>query len=96
MFSESLSSGYDNDWDKDKYKDKDRYKVLPRPDVCYIYQKQGVQEFKMWYWLSSCDDKDKDPNLGFSRAEYFSGVNIFLEILFFSGEYLLGVNIFQD
>ena len=27
--------------------DKDRNKVLPRLDVCYIYQKQGVQGFKM-------------------------------------------------
>ena len=26
--------------------DKDRNKVLPRPNVCYIYQKQGVQEFE--------------------------------------------------
>ena len=24
------------------YTEKDRYKVLPRPNVCYIYQKQGV------------------------------------------------------
>ena len=42
------------------YTDKDKYKVLPRPNVCYIYQKQGVQGFKILYWLSSFDDKDKD------------------------------------
>ena len=36
------------DTDKDKYK----YKVLPRPNVCYIYQKQGVQGYKILYWLS--------------------------------------------
>ena len=51
IFSESLSSGDDNDQDKDlqkdKYKDthtdKDKYKVLPRPNVYYIFQNQGVQ-----------------------------------------------------
>ena len=64
--------------------DKDKYKVLPRPNVCYIYQKQGVQGFKILYWLSSCDDKDKDTILCIIRAEYFSGVNIF------RGEYLWG------
>ena len=58
MFYECLSSGDDidgnEDLQKDKYKDKntqtqdkDRNKVLPRPNVCYTYQKQGVQEFKM-------------------------------------------------
>ena len=39
IFSESLSSDDDNDRDKDlqkdKYKDKD--KVLPRPNVCYLF-----------------------------------------------------------
>ena len=44
------------------YIDKDKYKVLPRPNVCYIYQKQGVQGFKILYWLSSCDDLDKDKD----------------------------------
>ena len=58
---------------------KDKYKVLPRPNVCYIYQKQGVQGFEILYWLSACDDKDKDTILCIIRAEYFSGVNIFQE-----------------
>ena len=40
--------------------DKDKYKVVPRLNVCYIFQKQGVQGFKILYWLSSFDDKDKD------------------------------------
>ena len=44
------------------YTDKDKYKVLPRPNVCYIYQKQGVQGFRILYWLFSCDDKDKDKD----------------------------------
>ena len=49
------------------------------------YQKQGVQGFKILYWLSSCDDKDndkdkdKDKILCIIGAEYFSGVNIFQE-----------------
>ena len=34
----------------------------------YIFQKQGVQGFKILYWLSSCDDKDKDN--GNDRDEY--------------------------
>ena len=42
--------------------DKDKYKVLPRPNICYIFHKQGVQGFKILYWLSSCDDTDKDKN----------------------------------
>ena len=29
------------------YTDKDKYKVLPRHKVCYIYQKQGVEGFKI-------------------------------------------------
>ena len=33
-----------------------------RPNVCYIYQKQGVPVFKILYWLSPCDDKDKDKD----------------------------------
>ena len=37
--------------------DKDKYKV------CYIFQKQGVQGFKIIYWLFPCDDKDKDTIL---------------------------------
>ena len=59
--------------------DKDKYKVLPRPNICYIFHKQGVQGFKILYWLSSCDDTDKDKNpiLCIIRGEYFSGVNIF-------------------
>ena len=48
----------------------DKYKVLPRPNVYYIYQKQGVQGFKILYWLSSCDDKDKN-------VYALLGVNIF-------------------
>ena len=81
IFSESLLSGDDNDRDKylqiDKCKDKDKCKVLPRPNVCYFFQKQGVQGFKILYWLSSCDDKDNDSILYISRCEYYSGVNVF-------------------
>ena len=48
IFSESLSSGDDNDRDeylkKDKYKykdtDKDKYNVLQRANVCYIFEDQ--------------------------------------------------------
>ena len=47
---------------RQRHTDKDKYKVLPRPNVCYFFQKQGVQGFKILYWLSSCDDKDKDKD----------------------------------
>ena len=88
------------------YTDKDKHEVLPRPNVCYIYQKQGVQGFEILYWLSACDDKDKDTLLCIIRAEYFSGVNIFQEWIFlgvniflgwifFTSGYFSGVNIFQ-
>ena len=74
IFSESLSSGDDNDWDeelqKDKYKDtqtqtKTETKCFKDPMYAIFIK----IELKMWYWLSSCD---KDPILCFSRAEYFS------------------------
>ena len=38
-----LSSGDVNDTHKDKYK------VLQRPNVCYIFEEQGVQGFKIWH-----------------------------------------------
>ena len=69
--------------------DKDKYKVLPRHNVSYIFQKQGVQGFRILYWLSSYDEKDKETILCIIRAEYFSGVNIY------RSEYFSGVNIFQ-
>ena len=47
-------------WHTDTDTDKDKDKVLPRPNICYSYQNHGVQGFKISYWLSSCDDKDKD------------------------------------
>ena len=90
IFSESSSSGDDNDWDedlqKDKDTDKDRNKVLPRPNVCYIYQKQGVQEFE-------CDI----GCLLVTKTQFYALVelNIFQGWKFFRGEYLSGVNIFQ-
>ena len=54
--------------------DKDKYKVLPRPNVCYIYQKQGVQGFKILYCLSSCDDKELYlSKAGGSMIKYYIG-----------------------
>ena len=90
-FYESLLSGDDIDGDKDLQKDKDtqtqqrqiQIQVLPRPNVCYIYQKQGLQGFKILYWLSSCEDKDKDMISCIIRAEYFSGVKIFQRVTSF-------------
>ena len=61
---------------------------------CMLYlSKAGSSRIWMWYWLSSCD---KDPILCFSRAEHFSGVNIFQGWIFFSDEYFSGMNIFQE
>ena len=37
--------------------------MVPRLNVCYIFQKQGVQGFRILYWLSSFDDKDKDKDM---------------------------------
>ena len=52
-----ISSGDDNnthkykdtDKDKDKYKDK----MLQWFNICYIYEKHGLQGFQILYWLSS-------------------------------------------
>ena len=38
---------------RQRHPDTDKYKVLPRPNICYIFHKQGVQGFKILYWLSS-------------------------------------------
>ena len=38
---------------KQRHTDKDKYKIPPRPNVCFIFQKQGVQGFMILYWLSS-------------------------------------------
>ena len=40
----ALSSGDVNDTHNDKDKDKytDKYKVLQRPNICYIFEEQGV------------------------------------------------------
>ena len=34
---------------KDKDTEKDKYKVLQRPNVCYIFEEQGVQGFQIWH-----------------------------------------------
>ena len=39
----------DTDKDKDKYKDK----MLQWFNICYIYEKHGLQGFQILYWLSS-------------------------------------------
>ena len=49
-------------------------KVLKRPNMCYIFHKQGVQEFKILNWLSSCEDKDKDKE---KDKDTILGLNIF-------------------
>ena len=58
--------------DKDTY--KDRNKVLPRPIVCYIYQKQGVQEFECDI---GCLLVTKTQFYALVELNIFSGVNIF-------------------
>ena len=37
-----------------------------------FFQRQGFQGFKILYWLSSCDDKDKPPILCIFRGKKFS------------------------
>ena len=104
IFFESLSSGDDNDQHKDIQKDKNKdtdkykYKVLERLNVCYIFKKQGIQEFQIWHlamtntkqifqgWISYICEYLK--GWIFFRGEYFKGW------IFFRGEYFSGVNIF--
>ena len=80
---------------RQRHTDKDKYKVLPRPYICYIFHKQGFQGFKILYMLSSCDDTDKDTILCIIRGEYFFGVNISQRWIYSRGEYFSGVKIFQ-
>ena len=93
---------------KDKYKDKDtdKYKVLQRLNVCYIFENVD---------MTSCDDKYKVKFSGVNIfwGEYFLRINIFQGHLVFRdeyfprgyivqgclfgwGEYFTGVNIFQE
>ena len=96
IFSEILSSGDDNDWDKDLhkdyYKDKDTQtntntKCFQDPMYAIFFKHRGFKDLK--YYIGSL--------LGeyFSGGEYFLGVNIFQEWIFFRDEYFLWVNIFQ-
>ena len=86
IFSETLSSGDDNDQDEDLQKDRNKDKDTDRQGQIQsayktqnmlFFSKAGVQGFKILYWLSSCDDKDNDSILYISRCEYYSGVNVF-------------------
>ena len=81
IFSESLSSGDDNEKDVDKYKYKDTQTQTKTNTTCFqdpmyaiFIKKKEVQGFKILYWLSSCDDKDKDKDK--DKVNIFSGVNI--------------------
>ena len=47
---------------KTKTKTKTNTKCFQDPMYAILFQKQGVQGFKIFYWLSSCDDTDKDKN----------------------------------
>ena len=69
MFSESLSSGVTRlvmtMTETKTYKKtntKTRTKCFQDPMYAIFFSKQGVQGFKILYWLSSCDDKDKDKD----------------------------------
>ena len=37
----------DKDKDKDKYRDKDKGKVKRGPNICYIFENQGVQGYQI-------------------------------------------------
>ena len=65
--SDSLSSGDDNDKDKQIGKNKAKYKVIQRLNVCYIFGKQG---FKYDIDMTSCDDKDKANTKTKRRTSY--------------------------
>ena len=68
-----------------------------------FFQKQGVQGFKILYWLSSCDDKDKDM-VDMDMMDNWTWTwwtptwwtpTWWTEWIFFRGVYFSGVNIFQ-
>ena len=42
-----LSYGDDKDKDKDKDKDTDKDKVLKRPNMCYIFEKDMTQGYQI-------------------------------------------------
>ena len=45
------------------YTDKDKYKVLPRPNVCYIFEKQGVKGYQIGYFLQKLQTKESQYNI---------------------------------
>ena len=68
IFSESLLSGDDNDRDKDLQKKiqiqrRDTDKVLPRPIVCYIIQKQGFKDLRYYIGCRLVMTKTKTKKL---------------------------------
>ena len=93
---------------KDKDTDKDKFKVLQRLNVCYIFERHGVQGFQILYWLSFGNDNGthKDKEKVFEKPkvcyifqkrgfQYFSGMTIFQGWIFFRDEYFSGVTIFH-
>ena len=84
------------------YTDKDKYKVLPRPNVCLFIKSRGFKDLKYYIGCLLVMTKTKTrfyALLGlnnfqgsiFSRSEYFS---VFQEWIFFRGDYFSGVNIY--
>ena len=69
---------------------KTRHRQSASKTHCMLYySKAGVQGFEILYWLSSCDDKDKDKETNLCIL----GVNIFQGGIFFRYEHFSGVNI---
>ena len=92
LFCRLVSSGDDNKLRKykDKETDKEKIKVLQRLNVCYIFERHGVQGFQILYWLSFGNDNGthKDKEKVFEKPkvcyifqkrgfQYFSGMTIF-------------------
>ena len=90
---------------RQRHTDTDKYKVLPRPNVYYIFQKDLRYYIGCLLMMTKTKTKTRFyALLGlnifqgwiFSRSDffisvYFSGVTIFQERIFFRGEHFSGV-----
>ena len=101
IFSESLSSGDDNDRDeylqKDKYKDKDTHtqtktntKCFQDPMYAIFIKSRGFKDLKYYIGCLLVMTKTK------TRFYALLGLNIFQGSIFSRSEYFSGVNIFQE
>ena len=77
--------------------DKDKYKVFPRVNVCYIFERQRVQWYQIWHFLQKFPPKIFHFNFLFPKKLFHQKKNFHptfstklfqLKLIFHQSEYL--------